>query len=49
MISLHEWSDGMAAGRVHDILHFSELILAVCKGQAVSTIASPPLVTYIDG
>ncbi|KAJ5753984.1 uncharacterized protein N7511_008137 [Penicillium nucicola] len=49
MVSLHEWSDGMAAGRVHEISHFSELILAACKGQAVSTIPSPPLSTYIDG
>jgi hypothetical protein len=48
MVSLHEWSDGMAAGRVHNVSHFSELILAACKGQAVSTIPSPPLGTYID-
>jgi hypothetical protein len=48
MVSLHEWSDSMAAGRVHDVSHFSGLILAACKGQAVSIIPSPPLGTYID-
>ncbi|KAJ5769333.1 hypothetical protein N7520_003892 [Penicillium odoratum] len=48
MVSLHEWSDGMPEGRVHNVSHFSELILAACKEQAVSTIPSPPLDTYID-
>lgn len=48
MVSLNEWSNGLAAGRVHDISYFSELILAACKGQAVSSIPSPPVNSYID-
>ncbi|KAJ5334743.1 hypothetical protein N7452_007146 [Penicillium brevicompactum] len=47
MVSLHEWSDGLAAGRVHDVSGFSALILAACKGQSVSTIPSPPVDCYI--
>lgn len=47
MVSLHEWSDGLAAGRVHDVSGFSALILAACKGQSVSTIPSPPVECYI--
>ncbi|CAG8906403.1 unnamed protein product [Penicillium egyptiacum] len=48
MVSLHEWSDRLAAGRVHDVSCFSGLILAACKGQAVSSIPSPPVHSYID-
>ncbi|KAJ6149255.1 hypothetical protein N7471_000454 [Penicillium samsonianum] len=48
MVSLHEWSDGLAAGRVHDVSCFSGLILAACKGKAVSSIPSPPVNSYID-
>jgi len=48
MVSLHEWSDGLAAGRVHDVSCFSGLILAACKGQSVSAIPSPPVNSYID-
>ncbi|KAJ5597599.1 hypothetical protein N7537_007683 [Penicillium hordei] len=48
MVSLNEWSDGLAAGRVHDVSCFSGLILAACKGQAVSSTASPPVNSYID-
>ncbi|CAG8936457.1 unnamed protein product [Penicillium salamii] len=47
MVSLHEWSDGLAAGRVRDVSGFSALILAACKGQAVSTIPFPPVETYM--
>mgnify|MGYP002718584132 FL=1 len=49
MVSLHEWSDGLVAGRVHDVSCFSGLILAACKGQAVSSIPFPPVHSYIDG
>lgn len=48
MVSLHEWSDGLATGRVHDVSRFSGLILAACKGQGVSAIPSPPVNSYID-
>ncbi|KAJ5942198.1 hypothetical protein N7516_002366 [Penicillium verrucosum] len=48
MVSLHEWSNGLAAGRVHDVSGFSGLILAACKGQAVFSIPSPPVNFYID-
>lgn len=48
MVSLHEWSDRLAAGRVHDVSCFSGLILAACKGKAVSSIPSPPVNSYID-
>ncbi|CAG7925172.1 unnamed protein product [Penicillium olsonii] len=47
MVSMHEWSDGMAAGRVHDVSAFSALILAACKGQAVSRIPFPPVESYM--
>lgn len=48
MVSMHQWSDGLAAGRVHDISEFSALILAACKGQSVSQIPFPPVKSYID-
>ncbi|CAI7670315.1 unnamed protein product [Penicillium crustosum] len=39
MVSLNEWSNGLAAGRVHDVS---------CFRQAVSSIPSPPVNSYID-
>jgi hypothetical protein len=48
MVSLHEWSDGLAAGRVYDVSIFTSFILAACKGRGVSTISSPPVNSYID-
>ncbi|KAJ5864958.1 uncharacterized protein N7529_006874 [Penicillium soppii] len=48
MVSLHEWSDGLAAGRVYDVSSFSALILAACKGRAVFMIPTPPVDYHMD-
>lgn len=48
MFLLHEWSDGLAAGRGHDVSFLSGLILAACKGQAVCSILSLPMNSHID-
>lgn len=48
MFLLHEWSDGLAAGRGHDVSSFSKLILAACKGQAACSILSLPVNSHID-
>ncbi|KAJ5684209.1 uncharacterized protein N7477_000554 [Penicillium maclennaniae] len=47
MISLHEYSDAMGNGQVHDVHPFGALILAACKGMAVSAIPFPPRSNYI--
>jgi hypothetical protein len=47
MISLHEYSDAMERGSVHDIGNFGALILAACKGKEVSGISYPPTEPYM--
>jgi hypothetical protein len=47
MISLHEYSDAMERGSVHDINNFGALILAACKGKELSGIPHPPHNPYI--
>lgn len=47
MISLHEYSDAMGNGQVHDIHPFGALILAACKGMEVNAIPFPPRSNYI--
>lgn len=49
MISLHEYSDALESGRVHDVDPFGALILAACKGKQASAISFPPAGFYIEG
>ncbi|KAJ5390772.1 uncharacterized protein N7496_001840 [Penicillium cataractarum] len=48
MISLHEYSDAMERGSVHNINNFGALILAACKGKELSGIPHPPQNSYIS-
>ncbi|CEJ61871.1 hypothetical protein PMG11_10387 [Penicillium brasilianum] len=47
MISLHEYSDAVETGSVHNINKFGALILAACKGKEVSGIQYPPQQPYL--
>ncbi|CEJ57322.1 hypothetical protein PMG11_06019 [Penicillium brasilianum] len=47
MVSLHEYSDAMERGSVHNINNFGALILAACKGKELSGIPRPPQNSYI--
>jgi len=47
MISLHEYSNALEHGRVHDVTPFSALILAACKGKEISAIPFPPTRPYV--
>ncbi|KAL2862448.1 Zn(II)2Cys6 transcription factor domain-containing protein [Aspergillus lucknowensis] len=46
MVSLREYSDMLAAGRVHQVTTFGSLILAACKGLPISSIPFPPINAY---
>ncbi|GFF22120.1 aflatoxin biosynthesis regulatory protein [Aspergillus udagawae] len=41
MVSLHEYSGMLESGQTHDITPFGSLILAACRGVAISEIPSP--------
>lgn len=49
MVSLHEYSDALESGRIHDVDPFGALILAACKGKQVSAISFPTAGLYIEG
>jgi hypothetical protein len=41
MVSLHEYSGMLQSGQVHNITPFGRLVLAACRGKAVSEIPFP--------
>ncbi|KAE8418583.1 hypothetical protein BDV36DRAFT_282853 [Aspergillus pseudocaelatus] len=46
MVSLQQYSTLLESGAVHGISPFSALILAACKGKAVSDVPYPPVTGY---
>ncbi|GAB1207671.1 hypothetical protein APSETT445_006396 [Aspergillus pseudonomiae] len=46
MVSLQQYSTMLESGAVHGISPFSALILAACKGKAVSNVPYPPATGY---